>query len=120
MTQSRHVSSPVAENFIATPYDFHLQAIPTYHFRAEAAASLMTTASDLALFLIANTQKNTVLSASTRSLMQAPVVPVAGKISVGLGYFSKRRGAFLATEAVIEAGSREYWQRLMAATALQF
>ena len=69
----------------SSPHDFHLNVIPAKHFRAEAAASLRTTSSDLARFLIANTRDNTVLSAESRKLMQTAVVPVSSTTDMGLG-----------------------------------
>jgi len=68
------------------PHGFNFDVIADRHFRAEAAASLHSTASDLAKFLIANVDQNSLLTSMQVATMHADVAD-AGFARVGLGFF---------------------------------
>jgi len=110
MTQSSYYEIK-PQDTLAIPHDFHLRQIPTYHFRALAAAGLQTTASDLARFLIANSGDNPVLSAPTRALMKSVVVPVSADTGMGLGLFIEQGGQLYGHE-----GSNRGWKSKILAT----
>ena len=65
--------------------------ISQHDFRAQAAASLHTTASDLSRLLLANLNENTVLNREMVSTMHSPVAD-AGFADIGLGFFISVNG----------------------------
>ncbi|MFT6270947.1 MAG: CubicO group peptidase (beta-lactamase class C family) [Alphaproteobacteria bacterium] len=69
----------------ATPY-VQLKPIEYFQFRAEAAASLHSTAGDLAKFVVANIKTNPVLGEQLKAQMQNGVIDI-GPNKVGLGFF---------------------------------
>jgi len=70
------------------PHGYSRDEIIHHHFRAQAAASLHTTALDLTRFLIANVSDNSILDKRTVSMMHSAVVD-AGFADMGLGFFSR-------------------------------
>lgn len=68
------------------PHTPSLKPMPQHDFRAQAAASLHTTAIDLARFVLANINENTILNGDTVALMHAPIAS-AGFADIGLGFF---------------------------------
>ena len=73
------------------PHGPSLYTIPQHDFRAQAAASLHTTANDLVRFVLANLNENTVLSSDMVGIMHSPVAD-AGFADIGLGFFSSANG----------------------------
>jgi CubicO group peptidase (beta-lactamase class C family) len=69
----------------AQPY-IQLTPMDYFEFRAQAAASLHSTAHDLATFVLANMQSNPVLSADLKQKMHTGVKDI-GSRQVGLGFF---------------------------------
>ena len=68
------------------PHGYSRNPIAQRHFRAQAAASLHTTANDLAKFVVANIAPNGVLASDDVALMHSPIAS-AGFASIGLGFF---------------------------------
>ena len=77
-----------------TPHDHNLGAIADHEFRAQAAASLHSTASDIARFALANMQANPVLTEATLNLMHSPVADAFGD-QIGLGFFIAHKGLYI-------------------------
>lgn len=86
------------------PHSPNLEVMPQYHFRAQAAAALHTTAADMARFIQANVASNPVLSDEMRALMQTEVVD-AGFAKVGLGFFLFGDG-----QLVGHSGANQGWR----------
>ncbi len=74
-----------------TPHGHHRDTVEQHHFRAQAAASLHTTAEDLARFALANMSSNPVLSQDLVSMMHTSVAD-AGFADIGLGFFISGEG----------------------------
>jgi CubicO group peptidase (beta-lactamase class C family) len=69
----------------ATPY-VQMKSIEYLQFRAKAAASLHSTAGDLAKFVVANLKANPVLNEQLKGQMHNGVIDIGPK-QVGLGFF---------------------------------
>jgi len=89
------------------PHGYSLNPITQRHFRAQAAASLHTTASDLARFVLANLSANSLLERDSVAMMHSPVAD-AGFAKVGLGFFTAGNG-----ELVGHGGANLGWRAEM-------
>jgi CubicO group peptidase (beta-lactamase class C family) len=87
----------------AVPY-IRMNKIDYFHFRAQAAASLHSTASDLAKFALANIDVNPVLDEQLKGQMHSGVIDVATN-KIGLGFFIQPQ-----TDLIGHNGANQGWR----------
>jgi len=104
MNSSSYLPSPALLERRLEPHGFHLDPFPHHHFRAQAAASLHSTASDLAKFLVANIADNLVLTSTYIQVMQSAAAD-AGFAKTGLGFFIYGGGSLLG-----HGGANQGWR----------
>jgi len=92
MTNSSYEPNGPLRSLRITPHGFTQNTMLQHDFRAQAAASLHTTATDLARFVIANVSGNSVLDKAMVSLMHTPVASVDDGLDIGLGFFISNEG----------------------------
>jgi CubicO group peptidase (beta-lactamase class C family) len=107
MTSSSYAPASELAARVVQPHDFTRGLLPDRHFRAEAAASLHTTAHDLARFVVANLGPEAVLEAASVELMRRGVAD-AGDWQVGLGFFISGGG-----RVVGHGGSNLGWKAMI-------
>jgi CubicO group peptidase (beta-lactamase class C family) len=83
MYRSSYRPDPSLLAGMAHAHGYSGTVLPNFHFTAEAAASLHSTAEDLAKFALANMQTNPVLDNSTLQLMHSPAENSAGRHGLG-------------------------------------
>lgn len=88
----------------AKPHGFDLDSFVQHNFRAQAAASLHSTAGDLAMFIIANILDNPVLTTDELEIMHSEMAD-AGFAKAGLGFFIQGEGALLG-----HGGANQGWR----------
>jgi len=93
MTRSSYEPSAQLLASVAQAHDFGLRTLPNRQFRAQAAASLHTTAPDFARFLQANLGGNPVLRNESVKLLHTAVDEAHG--IVGLGFFVEQGGRLI-------------------------
>lgn len=76
------------------PHSAFRKPIAQHDFRAQAAASLHTTVSDLGRFIIANLMETSVLDSDAIAMMHTPIAD-AGFADVGLGFFVSADGKLI-------------------------
>ncbi len=92
MTNSSYEPKEPLRSLRIEPHGFTQNTMLQHDFRAQAAASLHTTATDLARFVIANVSANPVLDNATVSLMHTPIASVNDGLDIGLGFFIGNEG----------------------------
>jgi CubicO group peptidase (beta-lactamase class C family) len=103
MGSSSYEPSQALKALRATPY-VRTTPIDYYQFRAQAAASLHSTASDLAQFALANMQQEMVLDAPLIEKMHSPVMDI-GSQKVGLGFFIDPKASLIG-----HSGANQGWR----------
>lgn len=86
------------------PHGFDLDLFAQHHFRAQAAASLHSTAGDLATFLIANMVGNSVLTSNELETLHSEMAD-AGFAKAGLGFFIQGDGTLFG-----HGGANQGWR----------
>ncbi|MEM8768912.1 MAG: serine hydrolase domain-containing protein [Pseudomonadota bacterium] len=104
MESSDYLPDAALRQRLVTPHGRRADPIVQHDFRAQAAASLHSTAEDLARFVLANLGANSVLADETVALMHRGVAP-AGADEIGLGFVLKRDGRIVG-----HSGSNRGWK----------
>ncbi|MEM7217423.1 MAG: serine hydrolase domain-containing protein [Pseudomonadota bacterium] len=87
MSETSFEPTAALRDRLATPHGQRLNEIPHHRFRAQAAANLHTSASDLARFALANMARNPVLDRTIVESMHVGVAAARPGMDIGLGFF---------------------------------
>ena len=109
MHASSYLPSAEALRALATPHGVRRDPTVHHHFRAQAAASLHSTADDLARFIVANFGDSPApLGRDLILAMHQPIAEVDEDTNIGMGFFLSRDGALVG-----HSGSNLGWKAHM-------